>query len=63
MSKDSYEKIIIKDRFGKSEIALIRPWLGDLKMWREGGRTIIEIISFWGNKKTYMPSLGESIEA
>lgn len=59
----SYERIIVKDKAGKATIEWDRPFLGDLTLKTEGGRTVIEKTGWLGGVTTYVPSEDESVKA
>lgn len=58
-----FDQITVRDKDGNTTKNLEKPWLGDLTMRQEGGRSVIETTDWWGNTKTYVPSQEESIEA
>lgn len=63
MSTESYERIDIKDRDGKSKLKLERPLFGDLTMSHEGGRTVIQKTVWLSGTTTYVTAPDESIKA
>jgi hypothetical protein len=58
----TYERILVKAADGNTTV-WERPFLGNLVMKTEGGKTVIEKTGLWGSTITYMPSDQESVEA
>jgi hypothetical protein len=52
----------VKDEAGQQVLRWSEPWFGSLVVKQENGRVIIERKGLFG-KKTYLPSINESVEA